>query len=339
MVLSIFNIVTSKPIARDLPKRQSNSEYSEYAYSQHTMNPHTSVYSEFSLGNYYDSKEYNTNSFFTNLEKNENRSFISDVSSSDILSKGEGSEVEATLIGSSTIVSGMKDNQTDVSTKVAATPPVTKVDPLLLNRSVEPLVTNVYTAAPIIEKFDTKKPSSDVGPKEDKKAFPVNLVSDQPGKFQLEQSNSFKVTKFEDPDDDLEDLDEYAPPAPTSHVVICTYDPDYPDELYLQVGDLIGIEKEYGDGWARGQNISRARKRGLFPLAIVNAITSGPSQAVRRGRGNVFRSMAQEGQVELDPIPPRSKSLKRLEKLLRRNTRMSKLSMLSSESESSLKKV
>jgi hypothetical protein len=164
------------------------------------------------------------------------------------------------------------------------------------------------------------------GPVIDKKAFPVAMVTEEPGRFEL--------TKPIDDDDDLDDLDNYAPPAPTSHVVIATYYPQNADEMLLQNGDLIGIEKEYGDGWARGQNISQRRKRCVFPLAVLKPITSGPSQAVRRGRGNVLRVNRQETDVKQQiEIPKRTKSIRRL----RRNTRNSLFSVMSSSSEESAK--
>ena len=84
-------------------------------------------------------------------------------------------------------------------------------------------------------------------------------------------------------DDDV-NLSAYHPPAPTSHVVTVPYVPVRPDEMNMQAGDLIGIEKEFNDGWARGQNISQGRKRCLFPMVLVTPITSGPSQRVIRGQ-------------------------------------------------------
>ena len=76
--------------------------------------------------------------------------------------------------------------------------------------------------------------------------------------------------------------DIYAPPAPTSHVAIEDYRAQEEDEMNFQNGDLIGIEKDYGDGWAIGQNISKNRKRGVFPLNLVTAIVTGPTQNVSR---------------------------------------------------------
>jgi hypothetical protein len=171
-----------------------------------------------------------------------------------------------------------------------------------------------------------KKPKEEkpLDPVLDKKAFPVAMITEEPGRFEL--------TKPMDEDDELDDLDNYAPPAPTSHVVIATYYPQNADEMLLQNGDLIGIEKEYGDGWARGQNISQRRKRCVFPLAVLKPITSGPSQAVRRGRGNILRVNRQETDVKQEiTIPKRTKSIRRL----RRNTRNSLFSVLSSSSEES----
>jgi Variant SH3 domain len=78
------------------------------------------------------------------------------------------------------------------------------------------------------------------------------------------------------------DIDLYAPPAPTSHVAIENYKACEEDEMNFQNGDLIGIEKDFGDGWALGQNISKNRKRGVFPLNLVTAIVTGPTQNVSR---------------------------------------------------------
>ncbi|KAH6584915.1 hypothetical protein BASA60_000765 [Batrachochytrium salamandrivorans] len=95
------------------------------------------------------------------------------------------------------------------------------------------------------------------------------------------------MERSDDHDDD-EDLSAYHAPAPTSHVVVANYFPRNSDEMHLQSGDLIGIERLYKDGWARGQNISQSRKRCIFPLAIVTPIVSGPTQTVRKGRDNVW---------------------------------------------------
>jgi hypothetical protein len=159
----------------------------------------------------------------------------------------------------------------------------------------------------------------------DKKApFPVGMMTDTPGRFEL--------TKHVEEEDEMDDLENYAPPAPTSHVVFQAYYPQNSDEMLLQMGDLIGIEKEYGDGWARGQNISQRRKRCVFPLAILKPITSGPSQAVRRGRGNVFRASQRDSSDDKAiEIPKRSKSIRRL----RKNTRNSSQSIRSNWSYSS----
>ncbi|KAJ1540106.1 DNA-directed RNA polymerases I II and III subunit RPABC2, partial [Nowakowskiella sp. JEL0078] len=83
-------------------------------------------------------------------------------------------------------------------------------------------------------------------------------------------------------DIDVPDLSVYVPPAPTSHVVVSSYYPKLPDEMPLVVGDLIGVEREFADGWARGQNITQGRRRGLFPLTSVTVIKSGPTQTVAK---------------------------------------------------------
>lgn len=83
------------------------------------------------------------------------------------------------------------------------------------------------------------------------------------------------------------DLDEWAPPAPKSHVVKEAYVPSRPDEIQLLPGDIIGIEKVYEDGWARGQNISQGRKRCMLPLSVLAHIVTGPTQHVRMDKGTL----------------------------------------------------
>ena len=68
------------------------------------------------------------------------------------------------------------------------------------------------------------------------------------------------------------------PNLPSSHIVTHKYSPKLPDEVALLKGDLIGIETIYSDGWAQGQNISQGRKKCVFPMSILEPITSGPSQ-------------------------------------------------------------
>jgi hypothetical protein len=94
----------------------------------------------------------------------------------------------------------------------------------------------------------------------EKKTFPVAMDSDQEPKKQptwmwksqfvnpTGTESTFKPVSPVDEEDE-EDIDLYAPPAPTSHVAIESYNPRQIDEMYIQKGDLIGIEKEYGDGW------------------------------------------------------------------------------------------
>ncbi|KAJ3148202.1 hypothetical protein HDU86_007550 [Geranomyces michiganensis] len=122
-------------------------------------------------------------------------------------------------------------------------------------------------------------------------------------------------------DDNYPDLSAYHPPAPTSHVCVQAYYPVRPDEMQMQVGDLVGIEREYPDGWARGQNITHGRKRAHFPLGILAPIKSGPSQRVARvgGRSWLGRGGATGGggggagvveeRRRISVIPPRDQSL------------------------------
>ncbi|KAJ3033093.1 hypothetical protein HDV00_006738 [Rhizophlyctis rosea] len=117
-------------------------------------------------------------------------------------------------------------------------------------------------------------------------------------------------------EDDVPDLSAYHPPAPTSHVVVTAYTPIRPDEMPMQVGDLVGIEREFGDGWARGQNITHGRRRGLFPITILTPIRSGPSQTVAKVGGKHWlgwqeRKAAAAEQGSIRGIPARNVSLMR----------------------------
>jgi hypothetical protein len=144
---------------------------------------------------------------------------------------------------------------------------------------------------------------------ESKPASPaIQLTQEEPHTFVLEPAVSEDI-------DDMDNLDLKAAPAPTSHVVAIRYVPMNPDEMLMMPGDIVGIEKMYSDGWARGQNISQNRKRCIFPLAILTPITSGPSQAVRaRGdKGKEFKEKDDDfiTGVEGD-IPKRVTSIQRV---------------------------
>ena len=109
-----------------------------------------------------------------------------------------------------------------------------------------------------------------------------------------------------------DDLDKWAPPAPTSHVVIRKYIPSERDELDVAIGDLIGIEKVYDDGWAKAQNITQNRKRGILPLAIITPLKSGPTQTVIKSAGGIWKTGAVtlENEMRSETITYRETSLK-----------------------------
>jgi hypothetical protein len=65
------------------------------------------------------------------------------------------------------------------------------------------------------------------------------------------------------------DLTAFVPPPPTNYVVKYSYHATRADELEMLPGDLVGIEKSFDDGWARVQNMSHGRKRGLIPFGIL----------------------------------------------------------------------
>ncbi|KAI8849687.1 hypothetical protein BC829DRAFT_442755 [Chytridium lagenaria] len=85
---------------------------------------------------------------------------------------------------------------------------------------------------------------------------------------------------------DVPDLSKYVAPPPNTHVVRLPYTGIRPDELTLEKGDIVGIEIKFEDGWARGQIISKAHKRGMFPLTVLTPNKSGPSQLVAHDASN-----------------------------------------------------
>jgi hypothetical protein len=131
--------------------------------------------------------------------------------------------------------------------------------------------------------------------------------------FEQYEINNLKTSN----QDEIGKEEEDNPNAATSHVVILNYYPQNEDEMPLYEGDLLGIQKEYDDGWALGQNISQGRKRCFFPLAVVTTVKSGPSQNVRN-RNKTFRAHAQEeddensgsSEVKGGSIPIRVESMK-----------------------------
>ncbi|KAJ3312815.1 hypothetical protein HDV04_002625 [Boothiomyces sp. JEL0838] len=169
----------------------------------------------------------------------------------------------------------------------------------------------------------------------DEESSTAVAVDKLPEKIQIQkQTYTRKDDKYFVPDDDEpEDLDDWAPPAATSHVVFTSYFPKQRDEMLLQPGDLIGIEKEYGDGWARGQNISQGRKRCIFPLAILTPIKSGPSQNVRKGKGMMWQGQANANTEVKDTVVyhERTISLRRL-----RGKNRSRTSLISTTSSDDL---
>ncbi|KAJ3051539.1 hypothetical protein HK102_012051, partial [Quaeritorhiza haematococci] len=47
------------------------------------------------------------------------------------------------------------------------------------------------------------------------------------------------------------------------------YEASLPDEVAVEVGDTISIEKEFDDGWAKGKNWTTG-KTGIFPKAVLD---------------------------------------------------------------------
>lgn len=71
----------------------------------------------------------------------------------------------------------------------------------------------------------------------------------------------------------------------------------------------MGIEKSYSDGWARVQNITQHRRRGMVPLGILTPIKSGPTQTVNKSEG-VWQSKIVELPEPIDPeVHDRGQSL------------------------------
>ncbi|KAI9207168.1 uncharacterized protein BJ171DRAFT_292577 [Polychytrium aggregatum] len=138
------------------------------------------------------------------------------------------------------------------------------------------------------------------------------------GRVSEERHRRMRDTSFEfhPVEDQAPDLTEFVPPAPTSHVASVTFRRRQSDELNIDIGDLVGIEREYSDGWARAQNITQGRKRGLVPIKFLTPIKSGPSQKVAKvGGGTWIAKGAQETSqssiqvLSATGVPDRDRSL------------------------------
>ncbi|KAI9351746.1 hypothetical protein DFJ73DRAFT_830727 [Zopfochytrium polystomum] len=116
---------------------------------------------------------------------------------------------------------------------------------------------------------------------------------------------------------DIPNLATFVPPPPNTHVVVRSYHGIRNDELTLEVGDIVGIECTFDDGWARGQLVSKSHRRGMFPINVLKLNKAGPSQQVAHdsGGGSYFipkRSSNNSVKGKLDFIitaPERDSSL------------------------------
>ncbi|KAJ3237381.1 hypothetical protein HDU78_004107 [Chytriomyces hyalinus] len=72
----------------------------------------------------------------------------------------------------------------------------------------------------------------------------------------------------------------YVPAPSNSHVVVRGFHGVRSDELTLEVGDIVGIDKMYADGWALGKIISKKSKIGVFPITVLTRQKHGASQSV-----------------------------------------------------------
>ncbi|KAJ3123016.1 hypothetical protein HK098_002272 [Nowakowskiella sp. JEL0407] len=80
---------------------------------------------------------------------------------------------------------------------------------------------------------------------------------------------------------DVPDLTAYVPGQSTDYVATRAFFPTRSDEIALDVGDLVAIECRWDDDWARVQNVTRGRKRGVVPMNVLKEIRSGPSRRVQ----------------------------------------------------------
>jgi hypothetical protein len=102
-------------------------------------------------------------------------------------------------------------------------------------------------------------------------------------------------------------------PAPSSHIVSKAYTATRPDEISLQVGDIIGIETIFEDGWARAQNISQGGKRCMVPMNFISYIKTGPSQNVVNGNTAPMQFDKRDSHISVfdDVVPSRVDSKRR----------------------------
>jgi hypothetical protein len=76
------------------------------------------------------------------------------------------------------------------------------------------------------------------------------------------------ATAFAQQKSEYETLDD--PPAIGTFNVISTFSPSLPDELDIEIGDMITVLVEYDDGWVQGINESRGGAKGVMPRHCLN---------------------------------------------------------------------
>ncbi|KAJ3031154.1 UNVERIFIED_CONTAM: hypothetical protein HDU68_006285 [Siphonaria sp. JEL0065] len=75
------------------------------------------------------------------------------------------------------------------------------------------------------------------------------------------------------------------------------------DELALQIGDIITVEKFLKDGWAIGVNHTDAEKRGCFPLFVVEeAAASSITDRIATGFSRLMSVRSTSTYVEAEPV-------------------------------------
>jgi hypothetical protein len=233
----------------------------------------------------YEDPFYESNSFEENLYLGDGQLYVLPPMSHTVTDK-EGHKVQERITDPRQVISSKTEKETTVIEN-GMVKEHTKKSSSYVNPIVEPssLPESQQLA---LGSYNESSPASSPGRDAILVTETTTVVHREPDVPMVESLSTFK--KPSDDEEGVLDLSAWAPPAPTSHVVIRPYSPSRKDELTLAVGDLIGIEKTYDDGWARAQNITQHRKRGMLPLAVLTPIKSGPSQTVAKQVGRKGKS-------------------------------------------------
>ncbi|KAI8843556.1 hypothetical protein HDU80_002732 [Chytriomyces hyalinus] len=153
-------------------------------------------------------------------------------------------------------------------------------------------------------------------------AAAVALIAAQDQQTTISSSNRKDTIKYF-VNVDVPNLSAYVPPPTNTHVVVRGFHSTKYDEVSLEVGDIVAIERTFEDGWARGQIISRRHKRGYFPITVLTRQKLGASQSVAHDESgasyflpkkrNSNGSTASTEQLYPHQIPERSTSIVEVE--------------------------